>query len=436
MVMNNKDITSRRNFLKKAAGGAAVVLGFPYFVKSAALGKNGDVLANNRIRMGFIGTGSQGTGDMMNFLGKSEVQMLAVCDVDSKHRQAAVNAVNSKYGNEDCKGYNDFRELLAREDIDAVGLALPDHWHALIAIAAAKAGKDIYGEKPLAYTISEGRAICDAVKQYGVVWQTGSWQRSVQQFRFACELVRNGLIGKVKDVHVVLPSGGGSNKSTKPSPIPEGFDYDMWLGPAPWKPYCEGRCHWDFRWIYDYSGGMLTDWAGHHVDIAHWGMNTELSSPVEIYDAKGHWLSGALYDTPDRFHFVCKYAEGFTLTVDDSFNMPLGITFKGSQGWIYVDRDAFDAQPKSLLSYKLGPNDIHLYQSNDHFQNFLDCIRTRRQTITPVEAAHHSIMVGHLGSIALKTGRELKWDNKTERFIGDEDANRYLVRPMRGTWHL
>ncbi|TFG49777.1 MAG: Gfo/Idh/MocA family oxidoreductase, partial [Candidatus Brocadiia bacterium] len=401
---------NRRGFLRRAGGIAAGAIGFPYIIPSSALGKAGTVSPSNRIVMGCIGVGSMGTGDMKAFLNKDEVQVVAVCDVDSNNRNRAKDLVNQKYGNSDCAGYNDFREIINRNDIDAVMIATPDQWHAIPAIMAARAGKDVHAQKPLAYTIAEGRAIVDAVQKYGIVWQTGSQQRSDRIFRFACELVRNGRIGKVHTVKVGLPNKSTiRDKGTDPSPVPEGFDYDMWLGPAPWQPYCPSRCHWNFRWISDYSGGQITDWAGHHIDIAHWGMDTELSAPVEI-EGSGIWPKGPLFDTVEDYIFTCKYAEGFTMIVSGKF--PLGIMFEGDKGWIFVTRGKMDAEPKSLLTSEIGPNEIHLYECNDHKQNFIDCVKSRSKTIAPVDVAHHSIMAGHLGVAAIKLGRKLKWDVK------------------------
>ncbi|MEK7728318.1 MAG: Gfo/Idh/MocA family oxidoreductase, partial [candidate division KSB1 bacterium] len=369
-----------------------------------------------------------------------KAQILAVCDVDTAHRNRARDTINEKYGNKDCATYNDFREVLARNDIDAISLAVPDHWHGIIAVAVARAGKDIYGEKPLAYTISEGRAVVDAVQRHGVVWQTGSWQRSQQHFRFGCELVRNGRIGKVHTVRVGLPHGNSiDNRGTQPAPIPEGFDYDMWLGPAPWRPYNPSRCHWNFRWISDYSGGQLTDWAGHHCDIANWGMATEYTAPIAIEGRAVYPpAQDGLFDTPESYYFECKFAEGFTMIVADRKQQPkgMGVQFVGENGWVYVDRSGIEAEPKSLLTSIIGPNEIQLYQSNDHQQNFLDCVRTRALTITPVEVAHHSIMIGHLGVIAMKLGRKVQWDGARERFVNDAEADRMLSRPMRSPWHL
>lgn len=428
---------NRRQFLKSTLSAAIAA---PYFIPSSALGKDGFIAPSDRITIGCIGVGGMGTSNMNGFLGIPEAQILAVCDVDTAHRNRARDKVNERYGNKDCATYNDFREVLARNDLDAISLAVPDHWHAIIAVAAARAGKDIYGEKPLAYTISEGRAVVDAVQRHGVVWQTGSWQRSQQHFRFGCELVRNGRIGKVHTVRVGLPQGNNiDNRGTQPAPVPEGFDYDMWLGPAPWRPYNPSRCHWNFRWISDYSGGQLTDWAGHHCDIANWGMNTEYSAPIAIEGRAVYPAAqDGLFDTPESYYFECKFAEGFTMIVADRRQQPkgMGAHFIGENGWVYVDRSGIDAEPKSLLTSIIGPNEIQLYKSNDHHQNFLDCVRSRALTIAPVEVAHHSIMIGHLGVIAMKLGRKVHWDGSRERFVNDADADRMLSRPMRSPWHL
>lgn len=439
--MTNRSRSTRRDFLKAASAAAVGAMGLPLFIPSSALGRSGAVAPGDRIRIGCIGVGGMGIGNMQAFLGLPGVHIVAVCDVDAKHRAEARSIVETKTGRKGVAEYNDFRELIARSDLDAVSIATPDHWHALIATAAAKAGLDIYGEKPLGYSIAEGRAIVDAVERYGIVWQTGSWQRSVRNFRYACELVRNGRIGKVHTVRVGLPSGHSISEQggNQPAPVPEGFDYDMWLGPAPSVPYSPNRCHWNFRWISDYSGGQLTDWAGHHCDIAQWGMGTELTSPVEI-EGVGNFpkAKDGLFDTAKNYRFVCTYKEGFTMIVADRLQQPkgMGVHFEGTDGWIWVDREGIDTSPKSLLTSAIGPDEIHLYRSDDHHQNFLDCVRSRAETVTPARVAHRSIMIGHLGLIAMKLGRKVRWNPETERFVNDPEADRLLSRPMRSPWHL
>jgi len=439
-MKKNKKI-NRRQFVKRSGATLIAAVGFPSVIPAAVFARKGKNAPNNQIVVGCIGMGGQGTGNLRGFLEESEARVVAVCDVDTGHRNRARSMVNNAYGNEDCVAYNDFRELLARDDIDAIMHAVPDQWHALVAVSAARAGKDIYGEKPLGYTISEGRAIVDAVDRYGRIWQTGSWQRSQRHFRFACELVRNGRIGKVHTVRVGLPTGNGIKEgSTQPCDPPPGFDYDMWLGPAPWRPYNPSRCFWNFRWIMDYSGGQLTDWAGHHVDIANWGMDTEHTAPVSI-EGKAEFplAKDGLFNTPPRYRFECEYKQGFKMVVADSEQTPkgMGTQFIGDKGWVYVSRGGtLETEPASLVTSVIGPEEIHLYKSDNHIKNFLDCVRSREQTITPADVAHHSIMVGHLGMTAMRLGRRVNWNPEKERFINDEEADRLLNRPMRSPWHL
>jgi len=432
-VSQNKDIT-RRGFLRRVAGISAGAVAFPYIVPSSALGDAGVVAPSNRIVMGCIGVGSMGTADMQGFLGKQEVQVVAVCDVDKTQRDKAKTAVDEKYKNQDCKTYLDFRDVIARNDINALSIALPDHWHSIPAVMGAAAGKDIHAQKPLARTIREGRAICDAVQRYGIIWQTGSQQRSSEDFHRAASLVRNGRIGKVATVEVGLPTGSASDN--KPvQPVPEGVDWDFWLGPAPWVPY-RGILHWNWRWIMDYSGGQLTDWAGHHIDIAHWGLDLERTGPVEI-EGRGVYPADGIYNVPMEYKFTCKYANGIVMTVADNKQISEGTKWYGEAGkWIYVNRGKLEANPPSVLKEVIGPDEVKLYESRDHRQNFLDCVKSRKETIAPAEVGHRSISVGLLGEIAMLTERKLRWDPEKEVFLDDEQANRMLSRPMRGPWHL
>ena len=432
-MSQNKDIT-RRGFLRKVAGISAGAVAFPYVISSSAMGDAGGVAPSSRIVIGCIGMGSMGTADMQGFLGKQEVQVVAVCDVDKTQRDKAKTVVDEKYKNQDCKTYLDFRDVIERNDIDALSIALPDHWHSIPAVMGAAAGKDIHAQKPLARTIREGRAICDAVQRYGIVWQTGSQQRSSEDFHRACELVRNGRIGKVTTVEVGLPTGSASDN--KPvQQVPEGVDWDFWLGPAPWVPY-RGILHWNWRWIMDYSGGQLTDWAGHHIDIAHWGLDLERTGPVEI-EGRGVYPADGIYNVPMEYKFICKYANGIVMTVADNKQIPEGTKWYGEAGkWIYVNRGKLEANPPSVLKEVIGPDEIKLYESRDHRQNFLDCVKSRKETIAPAEVGHRSISVGLLGEIAMLTERKLRWDPEKEVFLDDEQANRMLSRPMRGSWHL
>ncbi|GAF79260.1 unnamed protein product, partial [marine sediment metagenome] len=332
-------------------------------------------------------------GNMKGFKGKSDSEVVAVCDVDAGHREKAREIA----GLDKKSSYNDFRELLARDDVDAVVVATADHWHVPISIAAVKAGKDVYCEKPLTLTIGGGRALADAVKQYGRVLQTGSQQRSDSEFRQACELVRNGRIGKLHTIKVGIP---GNNRKCPPTweeqPVPEGFDYDMWLGPAPWEPYMEQRCHYQFRFILDYSGGQMTNWGAHYLDIAQWGNGADDTGPVEI-EGKGDFPETGLFTTAKKVDITYTYANGVKLLLKTGGG---NTRFEGSEGWVFVTRGKIDAEPKSLLEEKIGPDEIHLYKSRDHKQNFLDCIKSRKDPIASAEVGHRSSSVCHLGNIA------------------------------------
>jgi len=443
-------LISRRRFLKGAVKTSAATITFPYLVQSSALGGFGTVAASNRIVIGCIGTGWQGTYNLRAFLGRpiklwyvsrtpevpaGEAQVVAVCDVDAARRDKAKQIVNETYGNNDCAAYNDFRELLARDDIDAVTVCTPDHWHGLMAVAAAKAGKDIYCEKPLAYTVAEGRAVCEAVKRYGRVLQTGSHERSGGKVRFACELVRNGRIGQLHTIWVNMPVDVGGIETQPIMEIPAGFDYEMWLGPAPWAPYTEKRCHRWFRFIMDYSGGEIGDRGAHIFDIAQLGNGSDCSGPIEISGC-GEVPSEGLFDTFIKYRFECKYANGVRLIGESEG--PRGIRFEGSDGWIFIHIHGGDleASSESLLKEKIRPDEICLGRSRGHHEDFLNAVRTRGQAIAPAEVGHRSASICHLVNIAMLTGRKLQWDPVKELIINDSEANRMLSRPMRSPWYL
>ena len=453
--MNCREHISRRNFLKRTSVVAGAVVTFPYIVPSSALGKTGSIAASERIVMGCIGTGNQGINDLRSFLRDERVQIVAVCDVNRESagywnnnvggREPARRIVEEHYARDKesgtykgCATYEDFREVIDRNDIDAVLLALPDHWHSIAVIEAAKAGKDIYGEKPLSLTVPEGRAMSDTVKRYGRVFQTGSQQRSDRNFRRACELVLNGRIGKLHTVKCGLPGGtpdiSKMGHRTKPEPVPEGFNYDRWLGPAPYAPYCPARCHVNFRWLLDYSGGQVTDWGGHHPDIAQWGMGTEKTGPVEIINAKGVFAKDGFYNTAKEFYFECIYKNGVKLIVSNKERG--GVTFEGTEGRVWADRGRHDASPKSLLKSVIGPDEINLYHSDNHSRNFIDCVISREEPVAPIETAHRSITISHLGNIAMRLERDLKWNPEKEHFINDDGANRMLSRAMRSPWRI
>jgi len=448
--------TTRRQFLGQAATVPAALLAAPLVLPGDALGAPDKPAPSERITLGIIGTGNQGLNDLRGFLGDARVQVVAVCDVNREGpgywnggvagREPARRLVEQHYADlrkagkyKGCDAYNDFRDLIGRKDIDTVLVCTPDHWHALPVLAACKAGKDIYCQKPLSLTIAEGRAMSDAVSKHKRVFQTGSQQRSDANFRRACELVRNGRIGKLHTVRCGLPGGrpdyGKTGGKKKPEKVPEGFDYELWLGPAPKKPYAPARCHVNFRWIYDYSGGQVTDWGGHHPDCAQWGMGTEHTGPVEIRNAKGVFPPDELWDTATEYYFEALYASGVKLIVSNKERS--GVTWEGSEGRVWADRGRLDAEPKSLLTSKLKPGEVHLYESGNHYRNFIDCVLSRKETAAPVEVAHRSITICHLGNIAMRLGRKsLRWDPDKEQIVGDAAAAKMLSRPYRAPWTL
>jgi len=431
---------TRRRFL--ATTGTALSL--PTFIPASALGFNGSTPPSQRITMGMVGCGNMGSANTQSFLGLKECQVVAACDVDKKHLQRLVGTVNKKYENQDCKSYHDYRELMARNDIDAVMLAVPDHWHALVAVEAARHKKDIYGEKPLARTIAEQQAIVKAVQENQRTWQTGSWQRSLSNFRKAAEIVRSGLIGKVTHVEVGLPAGHGA-KGNSPTFFtvkdpPTELDYDTWIGPSKMMPYIEGRVHQHWRWNYNTGGGQLLDWIGHHCDIAHWGCDFDNSGPSEIEGHGDFPPVDAIWNTCTKYRIELKYPEDITMTIAGGHpDIRSGTKWIGTNGWVWVDRGGFEASNEEWRDYKDLPDNlckVKLYVSSNHHRNFLDCIKSRKPTITPSETAHHSAIPGHLGLISMLVGRKIKWDAQKEQILDDSDATKLLTRPFRAPWKL
>jgi predicted dehydrogenase len=446
---------NRRGFLKKAGVCAAGLAGFPYIVPSSVLGSNGAIPPSEKIVMGFIGVGSMGGGHLRTFLSYDDVRAVAVCDLREMFRQKAKNRVDEHYGDKGCRIYNDFREILAREDIDAVTVVTPDHWHSLIGLEAARNRKDMYYEKPLSMSVTENKALRETINRYGVIFQFGTQQRSDNRFRLACELVRNERLGKLHTIIVSsYPSITCENQPTHPTPDRKEFDYDMWLGPAQWAPYTYERCAsramgtkgmWTF--IYDYSlGGLSGAWGIHHVDIAQWGNGTDDSGPVEI-EGTGVFPQDGLTDTAIEWEVEHKYANGVKMMHMNSikaakrfeqfsFYKQVGILFLGSDGWVFVCRERIEAELKSILTTTFGPHEIHLPRSNNHRRNFLECVKTRKQPICPIESAVRSDTICHIDDIAIRLGRKLRWNPEKEEFINDQQANSMLTRPMRSPWYL
>lgn len=430
----------RREFLKRIPLAAAGVAAFPAIVPARVLGREGAPPPSDKIVMAGIGFGMMGYPNMEALLNKDEVQWVAVCDLDDNPLQKAKGIVDDHYGNRDCATYHDFRELCLRKDLDAVSIAVPDHWHALVAISCVRTGFDVYGEKPLTHSLAEGRALSDAVRRYARVWQTGSWQRSVANFHHACELVRSGRIGKVLKIEVGLPQGhndfAGTAGQETFGPPPENLDYDFWLGPAPYAPYCPARVHMNWRWNMDLGGGQLMDWIGHHVDIAHWGMGWDTTGPVEI-EGTGEWTRAGVWNSPTRYYLIARYADGTPMVIAGGHDQVWsGTKWIGEHGWVWVNRGNQETNPPSLWNDYIGPNEDRLVRSRDHYQNFLDCVKTRDLTIAPCEVAHRSASVGHLGVIALKLGRKIRFDPRTETIIDDPEATRLLARAYRSPWQL
>ena len=446
-------------------------------VGKGAWARSGRAAASNRITIGAIGWGMIGPANVKAFLGEKDCQVVAACDLDPKHLQTALDTINGAYGNKDCKGYQDYREVLMRDDIDAVMIAVPDQWHAVMAIAAANRKKDIYGEKPLARTIAEQQAIVRAVQKNGIIWQTGSWQRSLPAFHKAAEIVRNGLIGTVTHVEVGLPGGHHDFPGTVPAlmkrlaglpqkiespaqivpgtqawdlavtPPPEGFDYNTWIGPSKMEPYIDARVYQNWRWNYNTGGGQLLDWIGHHGDIAHWGLGFDLSGPSEVVAWGEFPAPNAVWNTAIKYTVECTYRKEVTkYPVDVQMTIgggtpaiPMGTKWIGSDGWVWVDRAGIDASnPAWLKGDSLPPElrKVQLYESAEHRRNFLDCVKSRKPTITPVDVAHHSTIPGHLGLISMLVGRKINWDVANEQIVGDPEASALLSRPYREPWKL
>jgi predicted dehydrogenase len=418
---------------------AAATLAAPALVPATALGK-GAAAPSDRVVFGSIGVGGRGQINTRIFTESAEAELAAVCDVDARHLAAGKKMVDDYYaakpraGRGPCAAYADFRRILERKEIDAVTIGAPDHWHAVMSIWAAQAGKDIYCEKPISVTIGEGRQVADTMRRLGRVYQSGTQRRSQAHWRLACELVRNGRLGKFQRVVELL--GAGPISGPEPAvPVPPGFDYDLWLGPAPWAPYTPKRCHGNFRWFLDYSGGKITDQGAHFLDIAQWALDTEHTGPVEI-EGRGTFPDEGLFDTPVTYDVTCRYASGVTMEVRDPlYRGDWAVRFEGTNGWLMATRDDLLASSPALKE-PLGADAIPLQRSDHHQQNFLDAVRKGTRPISPPEVAHRSATVCHLCVLCLRLGRTLRWDPAEEQFLGDDAANRMLTRPMREPWTI
>ncbi len=448
----------RRNFLKQSVAGAAGAMILPTIVPSSVFGKNAP---SNRINVGAIGTGRISRDhDMAGVLKYDGARIVAVCDLDSKRVNEAKQLVEGAYTkkgiSQNVTTYGNYLELLDNKEIDAVLISTPDHWHAKPVIDAAYAGKDIYVQKPFSYTLVEGRQMSNVVNSTGVILQIGTQQRSMEQFRMACELVRNGRIGQVKNIKVGLPIDPAGEVEPE-MPIPSNLNYDAWLGSTPYVYYTEKRVHpqADYSrpgWLRcdPYCLGMITGWGVHHMDIVHWGMGTEFTGPVEI-SGKAVYPTRGLWTVHGKYNVEAKYANGVLVQISDEF--PNGVRFEGTEGWIFVTRGnysatasdptskkssekALQASNPNILTAGIGPNGTPLYKSSDHHANWLDCVKSRQLNITPAEVGHRSTSACILSHIAMKLGRKLYWNPKIEKFVNDDEANSMLSRPQRPPYNF
>jgi len=441
---------TRRSFLR---GTAAAALAAPYVASADALGLDARPSPSGRIGAAGIGVGGRGSGHMRALSQFDDVELLAVCDVDKSRRLRMKQWIDKRYEKSrgttyaGCDAYADFREVLDRPDIDAVVIATPDHWHCPLTVYAAQAGKDIYCEKPLSNTIASGRKAADAVRRYGRVFQTGSQERSRDGCRYACELVRNGYLGKIHTIRVFLPTGNRRSGCKGPEPIPDGFDYDRWLGPRPWEPYHPRRCHGSFRWIRDYSDGELTDRGAHTNDIALLAAEPLLKGPATIR-GKGKYVDDPLFDVAYQYHVEFEYASGIRY-ICSSDQAPSdvrcsitgdrrGIKFEGERGWLFVGihGGSLKADPPELLRTRLGAGEVHMGRSPGHRRNWIEAIKTRGQTVAPAEDGHRTAAFCHLCDIACWLDRKLVWDFEKEAFVGDPGAGAMRDRPSRAPWHF
>jgi predicted dehydrogenase len=428
--------TSRRTFLQTAAAAATLhALPVWYRAEAAEQAAAAPAAPGDGLRIGLVGCGGQGSGDTRNARGLG-ARVVAVCDVDANH------VARAKERFEGAEGYSDFRKLVARKDIDAVICGTVDHWHALVSLAAMKAGKDVYCEKPLTLTIDEGKRIVACQKETGRILQTGTQQRSSVRFRLAVEAIRNGRIGKVQRAEVWLPAGLRAGPF-KTAPVPEGFDFDFWMGPTPKVEYVPERTHRTFRYWWEYSGGTMTDWGAHHNDIVLWALDMDETGPVSVEGKQLVEMIPGGYTAASEYEVTYTYANGVvhscrstTATewngaVKDPKGQQHGIKFIGTDGWIWVTREAIDASKREILTDPLPANAVRVYTSNNHMANFLECVKSRKAPICPAGVGHRSATIAHLGTTAIRLGRKLAWDPVKEDFVDDAEARRFVAREMR-----
>ena len=450
---------SRRRFL--AGAGAAVAA--PCFVPGSALGLSGAIAAGERITIGVIGVGNRGTANMKGLMACPDAQVIAVCDCRRDRLEKSQRTVAAHYAkgggqsHSGCDALGDYRDVITRDDIDAIVVTPPDHWHGIVATQALNEGKDLYCEKPIARTVAEIQAVAAAVKKNGRVLQTGTQQRSGAHFRRACELARNGYLGKIGRVEVAVPAGG-SMPAAAPCPVPEGFNYDMWTGPAPYSPFDAKRCEWlAMYWISDYCTGFICNWGVHHLDIAQWGVPEITEKPFEL-EGKAVFPSGGMCDTAMLWNIDLRYESGLLMNFTSAADMTWtknnsseisestvagmgtlheqGCRFIGDKGWVHVNRKGIKAEPASLLEVQLKPNETPLHKSDDHYADFIQSVKSRKDPVAPITAGHRASVLGNIADIGVRLGRKIKWDPVEEHFFGDEEATAMLSRSMRRPWSM
>jgi hypothetical protein len=428
---------SRRRFL----AGAATALAAPYFIPASVLGAGGRTPPSDRLRTGHIGIGGQGGGHLGGFVGNPATQVMAVCDPYQAKREAARQRVNSYYADEigqtsykGCDAYSDFRDLVTRDDIDAVVIASPEFWHALHSVWAMRHGKDVYCEKAMTLTVYESQVVRATARRQARVFQLGTQQRSDRNFRFAAELALGGYLGRLHTVRVAVP-GGRVLPVAEPLPAPPEIDYEMWLGPAPYTPYNNVKCSYNWYFVYDYCIGWIGSWGVHHIDSALWGAPMFARGALDIQGTAVFPREG-LANTSVTWKVEAQSQDGTRMIFTDDGGQPHGVRFEGDSGWVHVVRGGISAQPASLLKVALRPSDVHLYESPSHHGNFLDCIRTRQDPVADVDAGFAATVLTIVSDIATRLERKLTWDWKHEKFVNDEVANSLLRRPMRSPWTL
>lgn len=432
---------TRRRLLSSAAAAGAAAMAAPYFVPAASLGASGAAAPSDRVGLAIVGVGARGNNHTRSLLGRSDSRLVAACDANKPKADKLAKQIDARYaaqagkpGFTGCGSYSDFREVLARPDVDAVFLCAPENWHAVMAAMAVQAGKDVYCEKALTLTVDEGRKLCRTVRRYGRVLQVGTQQRSDGRFRHACELAINGYLGKLRRVEVGVP-GGRALPIAKPTPVPAGLDYDLWLGPAPHTPHNDLKCTFNWYFMSDYCAGWVQSWGVHHCDIALWGAPSLLASPLEVSGTAVFPTDGAA-DTSITWNVEFRAADGVEMGFADNRRFRQGVKFIGDKGWVHVRRGGISSEPASLIQTAIKLSERRLYESRDHHGNFIECIHNRRDPVAAVENGHQATTLSLIADIATRVGRKLTWDWRSETFVGDDDANRYLARAMRSPWVL